>query len=165
MDSGIVVSDSAQASGFRTSMIVKSSPDSILFFNSSTVIRREGLMAQLLKLGMIDAEFTARGVPFSNALRGYMGIGSGSGINGGISGSGSGPIGGITSGSDPGWDSGSGLAGGSGRGMGRWPDRSLARKRCNVELHLVSNNEPPLKSVESAWHRASSLFPISPIRG
>jgi hypothetical protein len=29
MDSGIMVSDSAQASGFRTSMIVKSSPDSL----------------------------------------------------------------------------------------------------------------------------------------
>jgi hypothetical protein len=80
------------------------------------------------------------------ALRGYMGIGSGSGVGGGISGSASGPIGGITSGSDPGCGSGSGLAGGSGRGIDGWSGCSLARKRCNVELHLMSNNEPLLKS-------------------
>ena len=40
-NSGIIVSDSAQASGFRTSMIVKSSPDSILLFSLSMVIRNE----------------------------------------------------------------------------------------------------------------------------
>jgi len=126
-------------------MIVKSSPDSILFFNSSTVIRREVLMPQLLKRRMVDAEVRARGATSNNALRGYMGIGSGSGINGGISGSGSGPIGGITSGSDPGWGSGSGLAGGSGRGIGGWSDRSLARKRCNVELHLMATTNRRLR--------------------
>src|SRR6185437_14316445 len=45
MDSGIMVSDSAQASGLRTSIMVKSSPDTILLLNSSTVIRSELFIA------------------------------------------------------------------------------------------------------------------------
>jgi hypothetical protein len=73
---GIMVSDSAQASDFRTSTIVKSSPDSILFFNSSTVIRRGVFIAQLLKFGMVDAEFSGCAVPFGNACAATSGIGS-----------------------------------------------------------------------------------------
>lgn len=89
------------------------------------MIRRVVLIAQLLRIGMVDAGFRGHGLSFNNALSDYMGMGSGSGVGSGTSGSVSGPIAGITSGSDPGCGSGSEFGGGCGRGIGGFPSRPL----------------------------------------
>lgn len=56
MDSGIMVSDSVQASVLRVSTMVKSSPASIRLLSSSTVIRSSSPIARS-PFGMVDAQF------------------------------------------------------------------------------------------------------------
>src|SRR3954469_10413234 len=88
MASGIIVSDWPQACGFRTSMIVKSSPASIRRFNSSTVIRGASGMRDLLLLvfetknrcgvwaGVCRENWRAVRVWDSSVIRAEVGVGA-----------------------------------------------------------------------------------------